>query len=137
MKTKFLMAGLLAGAVGFGVGCKTDSTNMSRDPQATMPAPANTPDEMGTGGTGIDTPQSEPMPETMPDDGLREREPNVHNTPIEEPGTGGAGLEPEGLQSPDTLGNDTEDKRLNKDMPIDSSVDDNTLTEDSVPPQKP
>jgi hypothetical protein len=125
-KTKLLLAGLLTGAVAFGTACKTD-TATTGSPPAT---PAST-DDAGTGGTGFNTPQSAPLP----DDGIREREPDVHNTPIDEPGTGGSGLEPDGMtRPPDAIGNEPIDEPMNTTPPIDSSVDDDdAMTEDTQP----
>ncbi|MBM7112731.1 hypothetical protein [Archangium primigenium] len=106
-KTKFILAGLMAGAVAFGAGCKTDTAARGTTEQS-VPAP-----DTGTGGTGFDTPQSMPQDGTMApiedDASVREREPGVHQTPpiIDEPGTGGSGLpDSDGLERPDGLGQD-------------------------------
>lgn len=128
-KTKLLLAGLLTGAVAFGTACKTDTATTSPEPMT----PATT-DDAGTGGTGFDTPQTAPLP----DDGIREREPDVHNTPIDEPGTGGSGLEPNGMTPPpDAIGNEPIDEPMRTTPPIDSSMDDDdTMTEDMQPMPK-
>ncbi|MFY0582191.1 hypothetical protein ACN28S_55045 [Cystobacter fuscus] len=124
-KTKLLLAGLLTGAVAFGTACKTDTATKSPEPMT----PATTEDA-GTGGTGFDTPRSTPLP----NDGIREREPDVHNTPLDEPGTGGSGLEPNGMMPPDSIGNEPMDEPMRTTPPIDSSMDDdNTMTEDTQP----
>jgi hypothetical protein len=128
-KTRLLLAGLLTGAVAVGTACKTDTSTTTPGTQPTMPTSA---DDAGTGGTGFDTPQSAPLP----DDGIREREPDVHNTPIDEPGTGGSGLEPHDMDRPDAMGDDTADKPLNKPPHIDSSVHDDSMSEDTAPMQK-
>jgi hypothetical protein len=134
-KTKLLLAGLLTGAVAFGSACKTDTaaTGTSTGTQTTMPAST---EDAGTGGAGINTPRSTPLP----DDGVREREPDVHNTPIDEPGTGGSGMEPDGMtrpndmRPPDAIGNEPIDEPMNTPPSVDSTVDDdNTMTEDTQP----
>lgn len=93
--TKLLLAGLLAGTVALGTGCKTDksTTNTSTDQMAPM-----TPDA-GMGGAGIDTEREEVEP--LPQEGTREMEPDVHDDPLDEPGTGGTGFEPEPLDDTD------------------------------------
>jgi hypothetical protein len=102
--TKFLLAGLLTGALAMGVGCKTDTAARGTEPST--PTQPNS----GTGGTGMDVPQSIPPSDDMslPQDNTdtREREPGVHPMPpINEPGTGGSGLpDDDGLERPDGLG---------------------------------
>ncbi len=130
MKKQLLIAGLLTGAVALGSGCKMGTSNMpAPGSEQSVPAPV---DNSGMGGSGQDTPQSAPIP----DDGIREREPDVHNTPIDEPGTGGSGMIPDhGVERPDVIGNDTVEDPLNKAPPVDSSMDD-SMTEDSAVPQR-
>ena len=103
--TKFLLAGLLTGALAMGVGCKTDTAARGSEPSAPIPPSS------GTGGAGMDVPQSMPPSDgsTLPEGNTdtREREPGVHQTPpIDEPGTGGSGMLPDddGLERPDGLG---------------------------------
>ena len=75
-KTKLLLAGLLAGAVAVGTGCKTDkgTANTGTDTTNTM-AP-----DAGTGGAGEEM-------EPLPQEGTREMEPGVHDDTLDEPGT--------------------------------------------------
>ena len=130
MKKQLLLAGLLTGAVALGTGCKMGTSNMPAPaPEQPMSAPADT---SGMGGSGEETPQSAPIP----DDGIREREPDVHHAPINEPGTGGSGtMNNDGIDRPDVIGNDTVDDSMNKAPPVDSTLD-NSMSEDSAIPQR-
>lgn len=126
-KTKLLVAGLLAGAVALGTGCKTDkgTTNTGTDNSATM-AP-----DAGTGGAGVDPmDRSREEVEPLPQEGTREMEPDVHDDTPAEPGTGGTGLEPEPLDPADGLGGETSDEPLNPGAPANQPVPDEGMMND-------
>lgn len=118
MKTKLLLAGLVAGAVAFGTGCKTDkgTTNTGTDTTNTMSTDA------GTGGAGIDTmDRGREEVDPLPQEGTREMEPGVHDDIPAEPGTGGTGLEPMDRTN-DTLGGETSDEPLNPGAPANQPI---------------
>ncbi len=134
-KTQLLLAGLLTGTMAFGVACSTDKA--ARD---TRPAPAETMNP-GTGGAGedINAPtRGEDMTPIPAQEGTREMEPEVHETPMgEPPGTGGAGLDdtqmkdaPEPLQRPDGLGQDNELEPMTPNTPSTPAPSDEGLIED-------
>lgn len=124
-KTKLLLAGLLAGAVAVGTGCKTDkgSTNTGTD-TSTMSTDA------GTGGAGVDTmDRGREEVDPLPQEGTREMEPGVHDDIPDEPGTGGTGLEPEPMdRTNDTLGGETSDEPLNPGAPANEPIPDEGMT---------
>ncbi|ADO75750.1 hypothetical protein [Stigmatella aurantiaca] len=112
LKTKALVAGLLAGTLTF-VGCKSDST-MDRPDSTTPPATDTTTPSTegtstgttttpGTGGSGTETRPSDDnlrMPEEDPlrtpeNESIRdsEAEPGIHHNGDLGPGTGGSGLD--------------------------------------------
>jgi hypothetical protein len=121
-KTKLLLAGLVAGAVAFGTGCKTDkgpaNTNTGTD-TTTMSTDA------GTGGAGVDTmDRGREEMDPLPQEGTREMEPGVHDDTLTEPGTGGTGLEPEPMdRTNDTLGGETSDEPLSPGAPANQPND--------------
>ena len=118
MKTKLLLAGLVAGAVAFGTGCKTDkgTTNTGTDQTSTMSTDA------GTGGADIDTmDRGREEVDPLPQEGTREMEPGVHDDIPAEPGTGGTGLEPMDRTN-DTLGGETSDEPLNPGAPANQPI---------------
>ncbi|HYO67990.1 MAG TPA: hypothetical protein VEU33_18125 [Archangium sp.] len=120
-KTKLLLAGLLAGAVAVGTGCKTDkgTTNTGTD-TTTMSTDA------GTGGAGVDTmDRGREQVDPLPQEGTREMEPGVHDDIPAQPGTGGTGLEPEPMdRTNDTLGGETSDEPLSPGAPANQPVPD-------------
>ncbi|WP_375768993.1 hypothetical protein NR798_46230 [Archangium gephyra] len=124
-KTKLLLAGLVAGAVAFGTGCKTDkgTTNTGTD-TSTMSTDA------GTGGAGIDTmDRGREEVDPLPQEGTREMEPGVHDDIPAEPGTGGTGLEPEPMdRTNDTLGGETSDEPLNPGAPANEPIPEEGMT---------
>ncbi|MFY0527485.1 hypothetical protein ACN28I_31495 [Archangium gephyra] len=136
MKTKLLLAGLVAGAVAFGTGCKTDkgTTNTSTDQTNTMSTDA------GTGGAGVDTmDRGREEVDPLPQEGTREMEPGVHDDIPAEPGTGGTGFEPEPMDpTNDTLGGETGDEPLNPGAPANQPIpnEDMNDTERSTDPMK-
>lgn len=136
MKTKLLLAGLVAGAVAFGTGCKTDkgTTNTGTDQTNTMSTDA------GTGGAGIDTmDRGREEVDPLPQEGTREMEPGVHDDIPAEPGTGGTGLEPEPMdRTNDTLGGETSDEPLNPGAPANQPIPDEGMndTERTTDPMK-
>lgn len=126
-KTKLLLAGLLAGAVAFGTGCKTNqgTTNTGTDQTTTM-----TPDA-GMGGAGVDTmDRGREEVDPLPQEGTREMEPGVHEGTHEEPGTGGTGLEPEPIDPTDSLGGETSDEPLNPGAPANQPIPDEGMMND-------
>jgi hypothetical protein len=134
MKTKLLLAGLVAGAVAFGTGCKTDkgTTNTGTDTTNTMATDA------GTGGAGVDTmDRGREEVDPLPQEGTREMEPGVHDDIPAEPGTGGTGLEPMDRTN-DTLGGETSDEPLNPGAPANQPIpnEDMNDTERSTDPMK-
>jgi hypothetical protein len=134
MKTKLLLAGLVAGAVAFGTGCKTDkgTTNAGTDTTNTMSTDA------GTGGAGVDTmDRGREEVDPLPQEGTREMEPGVHDDIPAEPGTGGTGLEPMDRTN-DTLGGEMSDEPLNPGAPANQPIpnEDMNDTERSTDPMK-
>jgi hypothetical protein len=107
---KLMLAGLLAGAMVVGVGCKSDDAARRQEPMPTQ----------GTGGAGEEglNPVSEDpiLEEPMREEPMREGEPGVHEGDMLEPGTGGAG-DMDGL----------DDERIFQ--------DDTGMTEDAPPTQ--
>ncbi|MFE8603647.1 hypothetical protein [Archangium violaceum] len=136
-KTKLLLAGLVAGAVAFGTGCKTDkgaaNTNTGTD-TSSMPTDA------GTGGAGADTMDRDREDvEPLPQEGTREMEPGVHDDIPAQPGTGGTGLEPEPMdRTNDSLGGETSDEPLGPGAPANQPVpnEDRNDTERSTDPMQ-
>ncbi|OJT19453.1 hypothetical protein BO221_34260 [Archangium sp. Cb G35] len=136
-KTKLLLAGLLAGAVAFGTGCKTDkgaaNTNTGTD-TSSMPTDA------GTGGAGADPMDREREEvDPLPQEGTREMEPGVHDDIPAQPGTGGTGLEPEPMdRANDPLGDETTDEPLGPGAPANQPVpnEDMNDTERSTDPMQ-
>jgi hypothetical protein len=132
--TKLLLTGLLAGAVAFGTACKTDKSNTNTstgtDTDTTMTTDA------GTGGAGYDTPDRSSQDVTpVPEEGVREMEPGVHEghtieEPGEEPGTGGTGLEPEPIDRTDSLDEETGEEPLNPGAP--ANTEDPMLQDDDL-----
>jgi hypothetical protein len=99
-KTKLLLTGLLAGAVAFGTACKTDkgATGTGNTDTTTMGTDA------GTGGAGYDNPdRSRQGTNPVPEEGMREQEPGVHEGTHDMPGTGGTGLDDEPMNESDNL----------------------------------
>ncbi|MCY1083081.1 hypothetical protein [Archangium lansingense] len=123
-KTKLLLAGLVAGAVAFGTGCKTDK-GAENTGTATM-AP-----DAGTGGAGVDPMERgrEEM-DPLPPEGTREMEPDAHDDTLDEPGTGGTGLEQEPLDPDDSLGGETSDEPLNPGAPANQPIPDEGMKND-------
>jgi hypothetical protein len=118
-RTKLLLTGLLAGAVAFGTACKTDKGNTNT---GTGTDTTTMGTDAGTGGAGYDNPDhSRPGDNPVPEEGIREMEPGVHegNT-VEEPGTGGTGLEPEPMDRANDLGGETGEEPLNPGAPANS-----------------
>lgn len=165
MKTtyrKFLVAGLLAGALTF-VGCKSDKsaerTGETPDtmqttpppPPATTdqhaPPPAGTETNPGTGGSGgisktkqsddnLRMPEEDPL-RTKEQESIRdsEAEPGVHRKDTDGPGTGGSGLGNDA--TPDDLneGGNVDDTHRGLGQPRDTATPDEPLNEDSqIPP---
>ncbi|WPB77506.1 hypothetical protein KYC5002_52070 [Archangium violaceum] len=136
-KTKLLLAGLVAGAVAFGTGCKTDkgaaNTNTGTD-TSSMPTDA------GTGGAGADTMDRDREDvEPLPQEGTREMEPGVHDDIPAQPGTGGTGLEPEPMdRTNEPLGGETSDEPLGPGAPANQPVpnEDRNDTERSTDPMQ-
>jgi hypothetical protein len=111
-KTKLLLTGLLAGAVAFGTACKTDrsatGTGTGTD-TTTMGTDA------GTGGAGMDnTDHTRQGTNPVPEEGMREQEPGVHEGHPDMQGTGGTGLEDEPMDESDNI---TGEDPLNPDSP--------------------
>ena len=134
-KTKLLVAGLLAGAVAFGTGCKTDkgTTNTGTD-TSTMST------DGGMGGAGVDTmDRGREQVDPLPQEGTREMEPGVHDDIPAQPGTGGTGLEPEPMdRTNDTLGGETSDEPLGPGAPANQPVPNDGMndTERTTEPQR-
>ncbi|HEX8436330.1 hypothetical protein [Archangium sp.] len=115
-RTKLLLTGLLAGAVAFGTACKTDKGNTNTGTGTGTDTMAT---DAGMGGAGYDNPDHSRMGDNpVPEEGMREMEPGVHegNT-VEEPGTGGTGLEPEPIDRTDRMGGETGEEPLNPGAP--------------------
>jgi hypothetical protein len=129
-RTKLLLTGLLAGAVAFGTACKTDKGTTNTDTGTNTMAT-----DAGTGGAGYDNPdQGSQGMNPVPEEGTREMEPDVHegntldepNTgDLDEPGTGGTGLEPEPIDRTNDMGDETGEEPLNPGAPAN--------TEDPMP----
>lgn len=136
-KTKLLLAGLVAGAVAFGTGCKTDkgaaNTNTGTDTSSMST-------DAGTGGAGVDTMDRDRQEaEPLPQEGTREMEPGVHDDIPAQPGTGGTGLEPEPMdRTNDTLGGETSDEPLGPGAPANQPVpnEDKNDTERTTDPMQ-
>ncbi|WNG51697.1 hypothetical protein F0U60_52015 [Archangium minus] len=132
-KTKLLLAGLLTGAVAFGTACKTDKGAANTGTGTGTDTTTMTPDA-GTGGTGLDDPNSVPQDtQPLPPEGTREMEPGVHEgttptTPME-PGTGGTGLEPEPMDRTNSLGGETSDEPLNPGAPANQPSPESDMTD--------
>ncbi|HZI02442.1 MAG TPA: hypothetical protein VEZ71_00380 [Archangium sp.] len=94
MKTKLMLAGLLAGAMVVGVGCKSNDAAMRGEPVESTPTgrDVNRPDTGGSGDEGL-APLGEDSTLEQPTDmePTREAEPGVHSNEALEPGTGGSG----------------------------------------------
>ena len=115
MKTKLLLAGLLAGAMAFGTACKTDKGNTNN---GTGTDTTTMGTDSGTGGAGLDNPDHNRQGvNPVPEEGMREMEPGVHEGTQDEPGTGGAGLEDDPLDRNNTLGGETSEEPLNPGAP--------------------
>jgi len=94
MKTKLMVAGLLAGAMVVGVGCKSDDGAMRREPVEAVPTgqDVNRPGTGGAGEEGLAPLSEDPILEQpMEAEPMREAEPGVHSNEALEPGTGGSG----------------------------------------------
>jgi hypothetical protein len=130
-RTRLLLTGLLAGAVAFGTACKTDKGNTNT---GTGTDTTTMGTDAGTGGAGYDNPDhSRQGVNPVPEEGTREMEPGVHegNT-VDEPGTGGTGLEPEPIDRTDRMGGETSDEPLNPGAPANTDEPmqpDNTMRE--------
>jgi hypothetical protein len=117
-KTKFLVAGLLAGTLTF-VGCKSD-TSADRGTEPTEGTSTGTGTDTGTEGTGTSTdpgtggsgpsktkqsddnlrmPEEDPL-RTPEDESVRdaEQEPGVHDDATLDPGVGGSGTGGSGVE---------------------------------------
>jgi hypothetical protein len=128
-KTKLLLAGLVAGAVAFGTGCKTDKGPANTGTGTTDTTTMST--DAGTGGAGMDTmDRGREEMDPLPQEGTREMEPGVHDDIPAEPGTGGTGLEPEPMdRTNDTLGGETSDEPLNPGAPANQPNDTERTTD--------
>ena len=88
---KLMLAGLLAGAMVVGVGCKSDDAAMRGEPMEPMSTgqDVNRPEDAtgGAGDEGLNPVSEDPILEEP----MREAEPGVHEGDMLEPGTGGAG----------------------------------------------
>ncbi|KFA92942.1 hypothetical protein [Archangium violaceum] len=97
-RSKFILAGLIAGAMAFGTACKSDKAAEMppADPSTTESTPPPATDEggttmppAGTGGAGMESGVAAPIPDTgvmVPEDYGGSGEMNPEN-----PGTGGSG----------------------------------------------
>ena len=119
-KSKFILAGLLMGAMAMGTACKSTSSSERGEPMepaaAPQPPPPAPPPPPGTGGAGMDNPETGIVnPYTVPqedragtggtgyDDSVTN--PNASDTsnskindirkqdPVTDPGTGGSGYD--------------------------------------------
>jgi hypothetical protein len=98
-RTKLLLTGLLAGAVAFGTACKTDKAAAGTSTDTTPMGM-----DAGTGGAGMDdTDRTRQGTNPVPEEGVREQEPGVHEGSHDMPGTGGTGLEDEPMDESDNL----------------------------------
>ncbi len=137
-KTKLLLAGVLAGAVALGTGCKTDKGTTNTDTTNTDTTNTMAPDA-GMGGAGVDTmDRGREEIDPLPQEGTREAEPGVHDDIPAEPGTGGTGLEPEPMdRTNDSLGGETSDEPLNPGAPANQPVPDEGMMNDTERPMEP
>lgn len=108
-KSKWLLAGVLSGALALGTACKSDSGSERASEPVEPPAgtestgtETDTPPPNGTGGAGWDTrstSESEPGVHEGDLGGSGEADTPNHQvgseepSPVEEPGTGGGGLD--------------------------------------------
>ncbi len=91
---KLMLAGLLAGAMVGGVGCRSDDAAMRGEPREPVPTgqDVNRPGTGGAGDEGLAPVSEDPILEQpMETEPTREAEPGVHSNEALEPGTGGSG----------------------------------------------
>jgi hypothetical protein len=148
-KTKFLVAGLLAGTLTF-VGCKSD-TSAERTAEPTDTTTEDTEAAPGTGGSGPSKTKTSDFNIRMPyEDPLRlseeersreaeaEAEPGVHEDATRDPGVGGSGVggsSVEDVTEEDDLneGGNIIDHRRIPDSPADVVPDEGMTNETDLP----
>jgi hypothetical protein len=124
-KTKLLLAGVLAGAVAFGTACKTDKGTTNTGTDTTMMGT-----DAGTGGAGMDDMDTRERMDPLPEEGTREMEPGVHDDTLNDPGTGGAGMDTEPMDP--SMDRETSDEPLNPGAPANTPQDDGMMRDDGM-----